>query len=243
MQQGMYGQTFVPDFSDYDAQGRLKLSTLLRCLAESAGMACSALGYNRSWMLEHHHVYLLSQYRVRFSETFDYAPDRALRITTWEEGSKGASVIRNYRLTDAADREVALVCSTWLLVDPDTHKLLRPSDFSGEVPRLQPGYPVPMPGKLRVEQTKEQVFREIRYSDLDMNGHVNNAKYADIITDVIPKRFRTQKLVDFQIRYKKEAKLGDVLSVGITETEDVLTVYGTLPDQSLCFDARLIFIM
>ncbi len=243
MHQEIYEHAFDPDFGDFDEQGRLKLSSLLHQLSEAAGMACADLGYDRAWMMENNHVYLLSAYRITFSNVCHYGDVHTLQIKTWEEGSKGASVIRNFAVCDDNDRQLALVCSTWLLVDPQSHRILRPSDFKGKVPRVQPqAYRPLLPEKLHAEAVKERLFRKVRYSDLDMNRHIYNARYADIIYDALPACCRQKQLKEFQIQYKKEAKFGDRLSIGVSEHEGEITVCGLLADDTVSFLAKLSFV-
>ncbi len=238
MQQAVYEHTFVPDFADFDSMGKLKLSALLHDLSECAGMACAELGYDRKWMMEHNHVYLLSQYRIEFFETYRYGEAKALQIKTWETGSKGASVIRNYCLTDDNDRLIGYVCSTWLLADPKNHKLLRPADFTGYVPRTTLDYPIKMIQKIEVELQEEHSFIPVRYSDLDMNQHVYNARYADIIMDVLPQRYQNAAIKEFEIRYKKEVKAGESLAIGVKAKGNTVMVYGMVAD-TVSFAARL----
>ena len=62
---------------------------------------------------------------------------------------------------------------------------------------------------------EQQVLDEykIRYSDIDLNGHVNSVKYIEHILDLFPMEWFRQKTVKrFEVAYVAESYYGDTLS-------------------------------
>jgi len=55
---------------------------------------------------------------------------------------------------------------------------------------------------------------EVRYSDLDLNGHVNNVKYMEWLLDSYPLAFhRENRLVAVEVNFISEALYGDTVVV------------------------------
>ena len=56
--------------------------------------------------------------------------------------------------------------------------------------------------------------RKVRYSDIDLNGHLNNTKYIDYIIDLHDSDFyKKNSIVRFLINYEKELMDNDVLNL------------------------------
>ena len=59
----------------------------------------------------------------------------------------------------------------------------------------------------------------MRYSDTDINGHVNNTRYADFVCDALRLEGlpRSRFLSELQIGYTAESRAGDVLTLEVGE--------------------------
>ena len=62
---------------------------------------------------------------------------------------------------------------------------------------------------------------EVRNSDIDLNHHVNNVKYAQWILDALPiEILRTgANLVGYEVNFLAEAKIGDQIKIQIGAEE------------------------
>ena len=131
------------------------------------------------------------------------------------------------------------------MVDPKTHKILRPREFSRFAVTEQPDRlnGCPDPEKIALpDNLTETGVREIRWSDIDYNGHLNNAVYADIIADVIPAFVRGYEISEFCIAFVSEAFEGEkiALRTGFDQTSKRLWVSGE-HRRGRCFEACLKF--
>ena len=102
--------------------------------------------------------------------------------------------------------------SVWVLANLDTHKLFRLGnvrefdDTSGGAlckEKLLPRLKVPVP----LVPTQA---RALHYSDTDVNGHVNNVRYADFACDALEMQRlgQGQFVSSVQIGYLKECRAG-----------------------------------
>lgn len=62
---------------------------------------------------------------------------------------------------------------------------------------------------------------------LDSNHHVNNGQYVAIAAEYLPEGFQVRQL---RAEYKRQARLGDILTPGISESSGAYVV--TLNDQA-----------
>ena len=121
--------------------------------------------------------------------------------------------------------------STWVLADLTTHKLKRLSEISefhvttgGDLCKSIMLHRNRMPEQMTpVEQ------RPLRYSDCDVNGHVNNVRYADYACDAMHMETEGEgKFVSsFHISYLKECLPGETISLSVGRQEDAWCVRGS----------------
>jgi acyl-ACP thioesterase len=168
-----------------DPFNQCRPSALLGYLQEAATEAACALHVSREEMIDKYHVFwMLARmwYRLDrplFLGRHRHDPDLA-------PGDKGASMYRDFDLFRDGER-VGEAVSVWVLADLDTHKLFRLSNVmefrdttGGELCKDK------TLGRLRVPVALHPAEeRPMRYSDADINGHVNNVRYADFACDAL----------------------------------------------------------
>lgn len=170
-----------------------------------------------------------------------------VRLVTWHRSSKGAQFYRCYQFLGSDGELLIDSVSAFALIDPDTHKILRPSVFSqyaitGQPNRLN-SCPDPERWNLPKNLTKAG-SREVRWSDIDYNGHLNNAIYADIVFDAMPRDMREREITGFSIAYLHEALEGERISLksGVVsgESGEEVWVAGD-HERGRCFEACVRF--
>ena len=99
-----------------------------------------------------------------------------------------------------------------------------------------------MPKDVEAEFVMDHV---VAYSDVDTNGHTNNAMYMQWAMDAVEYDLASERTVkEFTINFNHETKPGDKVSIyrSTVEKEDGLHVYieGRLPDAS-SFVVEIVF--
>lgn len=89
----------------------------------------------------------------------------------------------------------------------------------------EPDAPHEMEIPLRVRMPKAEEFSEVAkrkvfYSDTDVNGHMNNTKYLNMLCDYVPD-IAKKKLCGINVSYVSEAPMGDELTVLMSEVDGV----------------------
>ena len=114
--------------------------------------------------------------------------------------------------------------SAWVLANADSHKLMRLNSVT-EMAETHGGLLCKEKNLSKLkspEGVKELEKRIMRYSDTDINGHVNNTRYADFACDALrmDKLSGDYYLAELQIGYLAECRAGEVLNILSGESED-----------------------
>jgi len=226
--------------SGCDIFGRAGLSYLLRCAIDIAGFHYASIGLSHETLRSQGAAFLLS----RLEMNFEASPcvDDDIVISTREEGAKGAFLIRSCDISKDGTRLVS-ISSAWLIVNPDTRTIIRPSLFTqrrygkctearrtGCCTRLRAPDRPP-------DRTGSHI---VSFSELDCNGHMNSACYGDVAVDFLPDALQDARIRRFTINYEKEARRGELLTLsGFASDGDY--IISALHDGQTCFTVRFSF--
>ncbi len=199
---------YTVDAGDTDCFNLLRLSSLLNYLQIAATEHAEIMGLARDKLVfESSMIWILARAYIELD-----APIRGndeVTIETWHRGLSGPIWYRDFILS-VNGVEVGRAINAWVIADAVTHKMKRPVglesiDEATSAPERSLGITL---GRLKCNDEMISKFKKtIRYSDMDINCHLNNAKYGDLICDVID--MHTLKPCYFkklQINYINECK-------------------------------------
>lgn len=226
---------------DIDPFGQCRPSALLGILQEAATHAACALHVSREETLEAYNAFWMLV-RMWYRLDRPVGMEETLTIQTWHRGGRGASTYRDYDIYVDGTR-VGEGVSTWVLADQDTHKLLRMSgvkEFAGtdggELCKDK------LLGRVRLPREMTRAERRLlHYSDADVNGHVNNTRYADFVCDALHMEgLGTGQFVSsLQVGFLHECRPGEALDLWVGQEEGAHYVHGTGVEGDSRFDAAL----
>lgn len=228
---------------DVDGQGQCKASSLLNHLQNAAALAAEDGGFSRDVLVERYGAFwMLARSWYRLARPLRY--EDKLTIRTWHRGAKGAIMYRDYDIL-ANGQPVGESVSAWVLASLDSHKLMRLGTIAelagtsgGALCKTMTLAKLRQPGDLR-----EAERRLMRYSDCDLNGHVNNTRYADFACDALKmEQLREDRyLAEMQIGYLAECHPGEVLEIQTSGMGDSRFVRGIDADGKPRFESALFF--
>ncbi|MBB5225928.1 acyl-[acyl-carrier-protein] thioesterase [Treponema ruminis] len=229
-------------FSQSDSNKRMSLYDLLRVSSDMAVEDYAQRGMDRDTLTQHGYAILVSRTAFRFhrmpKENENYV------FTTYEEKAEPLQLVRAYEFTTPEGQPLITGISSWLLVDPVLHRIIPTKKFDMRKPvESQKEHDCLKYGKIQIPEDLEKWDeRIIKYSDIDGNNHVNNARYGAFVADSIPADFRTTTFTDFRLNYAKEAKLGQKLEIfgKINESEKKLTIVGKT-EEGVSFESELFY--
>lgn len=225
----MYFERGYPiDSRDVDPWNHCKPSGLMGILQEAAVAAACELHASRPEMMEKYNLFwMLARMWYRLDRPLKW--NETLSIRTWHRGGSGASSYRDFDLF-VDGKPVGEAVSVWVLADADTHRLARMSKIEefqgtdgGELCKNKSLSRFKLPQEMAAAE-----HRAMHYSDTDINGHVNNVRYADFICDAI----RMDQLgQDFyvsalQVDYLAEGMAGETITLFTGEQDGLRYVRG-----------------
>ena len=228
-------------FWDCDREKRMRVAAILSKMAAFAGYDYDARGLTHEMLYDRREVFLLSRIAVRIHDC-PHARD-VLTITTWENGAKAAHMQRVFEMADQTGRLCVSAKSDWILVDPITRKILRPSAFTAKpLTTCDKEIDCPEPKKIVLphEGLEDLGRRRVVWSDLDGNGHLYSGNYGDIVWDYLPGDLQERSPREFYINYSKEATLGQELRLEGFREGETYRMEGLGPDGT-CFTALCVF--
>ena len=230
-------------FRDCDRNQQMRIGALLSVLALWGGYDYDARGLTHDKLAEMRCVFLLSRAVMKIRRR--PVNREVLTVDTWEDGFRGPHFRRVYRISDDAGNVLVHAKSDWLLVDPVSRKIERPSAFTARKIPASCGQEIdcPEPKKIRVppDGLQELGNRVIRWSDLDGNGHLFSGNYGDIVWDFLPPDLRSRPVDTFAINYSREVTLGDNLRLTGVSHGAVYRIEGFGPAEP-CFAAECAFL-
>lgn len=237
----MYSRQEELTFWDCDRNKRARMATLLSKMAAFGGYHYDALGFTHEVLAKEGFAFLLSRVAIHIHHCPKFRD--VLTVNTWENGAKGVHTQRVFQMYDQTGRLCVSARSDWILADPNTHKLLRPSAFTlrpyGTCP-VEIDCPEPRKIVMPKEGLEELGTRQVVWSDLDGNGHLFSGNYGDIIWDALPEDLQGKMPVEFYVNYNREATLHDQLRLEGIQTENGYQMEGVGPN-GVCFTALCVF--
>ena len=150
-------------------------------------------------------------------------PGRGETITleTWPMPTTRVAYPRATVAYDEKGQELFRIISLWVIMDLDTRAMILPGKSGVDVEGLICGGELAVPGSLMPKVLENQESRTVRYSDLDRNGHMNNCRYLEWASDLLPSAFHGQHtLTEFTVCYLSEAREGQTLQLQWQQEED-----------------------
>lgn len=202
---------------DADGMGLCRASALLGYLQDAAAGASRYGGFGREALMEKYGAFwMLARNWFRLDRPLRWKDQVTVR--TWHRGSHGAMMYRDYDiLVDGVP--IGESVSGWVLAKKETRRLLCLSEV-GEMSanRGEELCKTVTLAKLRRPEDLHLLERRpVHYSDTDLNGHMNNARYADFACDALRLDRLEQEegkyLASLRLGYVAECRPGEVLSI------------------------------
>ena len=237
---GAFHEQYYVEFRDIDRDEHVRLSVWLSWLAGLAGDDYEARGLGRDELIRRGQVFLVN----RFVLNVHQMPQKydLVNASTWEHGTELIYFNRHYHFEAPDGSPIADGRSTWLLCDPEKHRILRPRALDHEVRNIDQEIDCPEVIQIGIPEVLTALGeRRIAYTDLDANHHVFCANYGNIISDFLPEEYLHLPLRTLEITYAKEALLGETLQILGANTDSGYVIIGRHPDGSDSFISRIQF--
>jgi len=233
-----YTEKHIVPCYDTDASWRLKPTSFMNMAQEAAGRHAVYLGFGYDDLIVSNTAWILSRVHVEFVDTPKWREE--LTLHTWHKGLNRLFFLRDFLVTDNEGKTRVKATTSWLVLNLETRRLVRDPKLLEEGTVCTenvietPADKVQMPNDAVPELVRRHT---VSYSDIDTNGHTNNAMYMQWAMNSVDYETASSRPVkEFTINFNHETKAGDVVDIyrASAEKEDGLHVYveGKLGDVS-----------
>lgn len=205
---------FVAEPFHVDFTGRLTMGVLGNHLLNCAGFHATDRGFGIANLNEENYTWVLSRLAIELDEMpYQY---EEFTIQTWVENVYKLFTDRNFALVNKEGKKIGYARSIWAMISLNTRK---PADLlalhGGSIVDYVCDEPCPIdkPSRIKVKSYVAAAQLTAKYSDIDINGHVNSIRYIEHILDLFPiDLYRTKRIRRFEMAYVAESYFGDTLT-------------------------------
>ncbi|MGL5957724.1 MAG: acyl-[acyl-carrier-protein] thioesterase [Phocaeicola sp.] len=205
---------FMAEPFHVDFTGKLTMSVLGNHLLNCAGIHATDRGLGIGFLNEQHHTWVLSRLAIELYEM--PAQYENFTVETWIEEVYRLFTNRNFAILNESGKAVGYARSIWAMIDLDSRKPADLLAIHGEEMNhyvIQRECPIEKPGRIKVTNKEPISTYTTKYSDIDVNGHVNSIKYIEHMLDLFPLAwFKEKQIKRFEMAYVAESYYGDELT-------------------------------
>ncbi len=235
----MFEEKFVVNSNDVDQNCEIRLSNLTKYMQTVATDHADKLKIGRGDLMKERHVWVI----VRTFLDIKCLPklDEEFYISTHPGKTKMFLYPRYFQVFDKKHNLLVSASSTWVIINYDTRKVVISPLSDSILPEEKSPFDPDLPEKVVGKADILKETRKAKYSEVDMNGHINNTRYLDYVLDLHDTKFHSEyRIASVLINFDKEVMEGDVMEL---YTNDSLTeiVHGKINGENK-FSAKVEYV-
>lgn len=196
-----------------DKNGSLRLITLLNIFQDMADSHANEMGLGYDFCRGKGLAWVGANYRIKISRLPRW--HETITITTWPCEERRLGAIRDFKVEDESGTEIITASSQWILID---FAKKRPVGLRENLPEYQIIPERALEGDFdKLPDITDPNFEAgftVRYDDIDVNNHVNNAVYPLWASESVNSAYRLEHTpAELEIAFKKEGHYGEKIKV------------------------------
>ena len=177
-------QTLTLQSRDCDFTGRWKPSEIFTAMQELASDHAAILGAGYPVLRSANLAFALTRSELHM-DRYPHLGEKVI-CRTWPAPVMKWMFPRYFIFESESGEQLGYAATIWVLMDLAERKMVAPSALPSPIPTSDRKPPLRLPGKA-MGLTGEGVLRDYLpgYSELDVNGHVNNTRYISWMCDAL----------------------------------------------------------
>jgi len=233
--------SFLVQPQDVDFQCQVTMASLTNILLTTAGFNADDNGFGIRNLNENDCSWVLLRLAVEM-QSFPKQYE-SIEVETWVEEVGRATTTRNFCIRNGNNDVIGNACSTWAMINIITRRAQDLISLDG-IHEFANGKTVAIekPIKLSgVEANPVDVFK-VKYSHIDINGHVNSMRYVEWICNCFSiETYKSKQIKRFEINYVNEIRFGEEVSLSMVEIEKDDFRFEILKEGKTACKARIVF--
>ena len=229
---------------EFDFLGRIKPSAVREYFQDMAAAHAVELGVGFEDLKAQGLFWVLN----RLSAVIDKLPviGEPLTITTYPHKPNMVDAIRDYIITDAGGETLIRGTSRWCILDAENKAIRRCAPvFRFGADEYKPEF-VLEEGNVRLPEIGEICGEKrirhgvVNITDIDRNGHMNNARYGDLVVNTCDyEYYSTHTIRAFDFNFLAEMKVNDEYSIEMRTAEGASYLEAKGDSERPIFRARI----
>ncbi len=210
---------------------QLRLSNLLGFFQETSISHTEALGMGRDKTLDKGLLWIIARQSAEIIRMPRY--DETVTFRSWPGPTMRVFFPRYYEVLSGSD-VIVKGCAIWMLIDEKTRSFIFPEEYGITINGFTTGTEIPEPRSLAIHFKQSDELKLVdeqpysaRFSHIDINGHVNNCRYFDVVEDMLPpEESMGYDNTLIEAEYLSEMRPGDSIVIKAYRTHDSLLFDG-----------------
>lgn len=218
MIKGRFDFEIAPQFVDF--QHKVKLSSLVDLILTASGYNADANGFGIRDLNEKGATWVLTRFSLEMSR---YPREyEKIQIHTWVEEVHTLNTIRNYRLFDTSGNVIGNSTSVWVMLNIERRRPMELVQLKG----IHSYATLEESGIERTMKLNEVGGAPVdsflvKYSDIDINQHVNTVRYLDWMVNTFSlEEHKKSKVKRLDVNFMSEILFGEHIEVFKEEVEE-----------------------
>jgi acyl-ACP thioesterase len=238
----IFENSFPVAFDAVDSSNRVRLDAIFDFFQDAATAHAEALGVGKAAMTGNGQGWVLSRMVVDVRKRPAYT-DR-ITVRSWPRGWSRLFAIRDFDIRDEAGETLVAARSGWIIVDINSHRPLRPGPIMDSLP-LNEGRDALTAdishGLPAWEGLTEAGAHTAAYTDIDGNGHTNNARYIEWMENTLDNAaLAAADSLRCEVNYLSEVMFGEKIGL-FQKNEGAVRAFEARRDATPVFKAELRF--
>jgi len=212
--QGIGEEEFVIASYQMNDKGKIALPAIAGIFQEIAGEHAHANGFGFRQMIEKGHIWVLTRLKIKINSQPAWGDK--VDVATWIVNREKFFSRRDFLINDKNGNKLIAAASGWMLLSVQSKRPQLVENIEMDIPMFPDKFSMDAAlDKIPpVEFVESQMDYLVRYSDLDINKHVNNLQYIRIFLDAFPYNWiNSREIKFFEINYLSEAAIDEELEI------------------------------
>lgn len=197
---------FKTGYHDCDSNGYLHTAKLLDYFQLAAGHHADHLGVGFHTMSKKNYAWILTRQAIECVQ--EVSLDEDLYIFTFPSQVKTRYSKRLFAVYNARKELIAHASTLWMVIDKTQRTLVPLTEFTDKISLAdidKKGF-IDCKKAGKISEITEEISRDVYWSELDINEHVNHTNYLKWALDHYrPDHFKNKRLTEIQINYLSES--------------------------------------
>ena len=233
----IYEKEYELRAADFDRWDRMQPASILSLFQDVAGIHANELGIGFAALMANQTIWVLTKVRYRLVGT----PRRyeRVRVRTWPLPPARINFRREYCIETPEGEVLVQGTSEWVVVHSEKRRVLPATNvYPGDDYCTDTFFPGRLAKVPPFEPTGEGVTVLPGFTQLDINGHINNTCYANYVLDALSPAEDTA-VTAFQIDYHRELMAGQPFTLHLHRGDGEVLARGYSGEGECMFSCRM----